>query len=100
MSDPALAPAFDLASPYAALAPDAQQRLAEARAAYFAQESRRLDALKEALWQAFEASPSVSLPVPLIDLVSAYTHALKLSLVLRGAAELPSRNRLSVVRRR
>lgn len=47
-------------------------------------ESERLGALRDALWSAFEASPSAELPNVLIDLTIAYTNSLRLQLSMKG----------------
>ena len=52
----------------------------------FAVEADRLQALRGALWTAFEAGPAAGLPNTLIDLTMAYTGALRLQLTLRAVA--------------
>ena len=50
----------------------------------FAAEADKLEALRGALWAAFEAGPAAGLPNTLIDLTMAYTGALRLQLNLRA----------------
>jgi hypothetical protein len=52
----------------------------------FAAEADKLEALRGALWDAFEAGPAAGLPNTLIDLTMAYTGALRLQLNLRAVA--------------
>jgi len=47
-------------------------------------EGERLRAMRDALWSAFEASPSAGLPNVLIDLTMAYTNSLRLQLSMKG----------------
>ena len=54
---------------------------------FLLEESRKLQQLKDALWDAFLASGSTSIPLPLIDLTFAYTGTLKLQLSLLSASE-------------
>lgn len=46
-----------------------------------AEESRRLGTLRTALWDCFEADP-VTVPAALVDVIMAYTQALRLHLTL------------------
>lgn len=47
-----------------------------------AEESRRLGALRQALWQCIAIDPA-NVPSPLVDVVMAYANALRLQLTLR-----------------
>lgn len=66
-------------APYAALEPDPQP------AADYAAEAGRLEALKRALWDAFQSAPA-AIPVPLIDLAATYASTLRLQLSLIAAS--------------
>lgn len=68
--------------------PVATTPVAESAASeYFALEAGKLEQLRAALWQAFQSSPAISLPAPLIDLTIAYTNALRLELSLLGCSK-------------
>lgn len=54
---------------------------------FLLEESKKLQQLKNALWDAFLASGSTAIPLPLIDLTFAYTGTLKLQLSLLSASE-------------
>ena len=49
-------------------------------------EAAKLQSLRSALWDAFEAGPDGGLPNTLIDLTIAYTNALRLQLNLKSMA--------------
>lgn len=93
---PANAARTSPASPYSALgaAPEARQdeikRVggeAEAEAALLRAETERLALLKKAMWESFQAAPLSPVRAPVIDLVMAYTDALRLELKLRASAK-------------
>ena len=65
-------------------APPANQPLNETALNSFAQETEKLQALRQALWAAFEAGPDGGVPTTLIDLTIAYTNALRLQLNLKS----------------
>jgi hypothetical protein len=54
------------------------------------QEALKLEALKDALWAAFKATPENNIPTPLLDLASIYTSALRLQLSLISHAPAKS----------
>ncbi len=66
-------------------APDAAPVSAEA--AHLAAETERLCALKGALWASFQAAPMSPVRAPIVDLIMAYTDALRLELKLRAAGK-------------
>ncbi|SRR5581483_5633427 len=85
-------------APYDALTPDASpspngrarphaaEPLVAAKLEFLVAESEKLEALKRALWAAFQENPPASLPPALIDLVTAYTSALRLQITLLAQA--------------
>ena len=54
---------------------------------FLLEESRKLQQLKDALWDAFLSSRTTAIPSPLIDLTIAYTGLLKLQLSLLSASD-------------
>lgn len=80
------------ATPYAALREtDAVARgspaaSVAAAAHHFQAEIDKLEGLRAALWNAFEAGPEAGLPNTLIDLTMAYTSTLRLQLTLKASA--------------
>lgn len=84
------------ASPYSALgaAPETRQEEVkrvgaevEAEAALLLAETERLAVLKKAMWESFMAAPLSPVRAPVIDIVMAYTDALRLELKLRASAK-------------
>lgn len=53
------------------------------------EEAIKLEALKNALWAAFKASPETAIPMPLIDLITAYTNTLRLQMHMGGPPAKP-----------
>src|SRR5689334_21923740 len=62
-------------------------------AGYLASETEKLENLKHALFTAFQDAPRAGIPTGLVDLVSAYTNALRLQLNLMGYRAMPQRSR-------
>ncbi len=60
--------------------------------AYLVDEARKLESLKEALFEAFLAAPSSGIPTALVDLAATYTSALRLQLSLMGYTASPNRS--------
>lgn len=60
--------------------------------AYLVDETRKLESLKEALFEAFLAAPSSGIPTALVDLAATYTSALRLQLTLMGYTSSPHRS--------
>lgn len=60
--------------------------------ANLAEEARKLESLKEALFEAFLAAPSSGIPTALVDLAATYTSALRLQLTLMGYTASPNRS--------
>jgi hypothetical protein len=58
---------------------------------YLIEEALRLEDLKGALWSAFKAAPETAIPMPLVDLASVYTNALRLQLSLISPAPAKAR---------
>ena len=83
-------------------APPANQPLNETALNSFAQETEKLQALRQALWAAFEAGPDGGVPTTLIDLTIAYTNALRLQLNLQSlqTRQLPPPRGASAAQRR
>lgn len=54
---------------------------------FLLEESKKLQQLKEALWQAFLASGTSAIPLPLVDLSLAYTGLLRLQLTMLSAGD-------------
>ena len=63
-----------------------------AEASYLDDETRKLESLKGALFDAFEAAPETGIPTVLVDLVSTYTNTLRLQLTLMGYTATPRRS--------
>lgn len=59
---------------------------------YLADETRKLESLKEALFEAFLAAPASGIPTALVDLAATYTSALRLQLTLMGYTASPHRS--------
>lgn len=57
---------------------------------FLAVEAERLQSVRWALWDAFKSLPPAALPVPLIDLVTAYTSTLRLQLNLMSNPRRPA----------
>lgn len=85
---------------YASLRPAADGLAAKAASAlpaaidtaYLTDETRKLESLKEALFEAFLAAPSAGIPTALVDLAATYTSALRLQLTLMGYTASPRRS--------
>jgi hypothetical protein len=60
--------------------------------AYLTAETRKLESLKEALFEAFLAAPAAGIPTALVDLAATYTSALRLQLTLMGYTANPHRS--------
>ena len=52
---------------------------------YFVQEAGKLEQLRAALWQAFQAGPAVGIPVVLVDLTIAYTNRVQTRYAMMAA---------------
>ena len=90
-------------TPYAALHAATDKDAASVRGAAPAQaapaapttltaEAEKLENLKQALYAAFEAAPQDGIPTALVDLVAAYTSALRLQMSLRSSSSMPARS--------
>ncbi len=85
-------PSAESSSRFAHLRPSSEAR---PEAGPLAGETEKLESLKSALFVAFEQAPRTGIPTGLVDLVSAYTNALRLQLTLMGYRALPQRTRAS-----
>ncbi len=89
MSDPSADPS---SARFATLRPASEPRT---DAGHLAGETEKLESLKSALFVAFEQAPKAGIPTGLVDLVAAYTNALRLQLTLMGYRALPQRAKVS-----